>query len=105
MKPACRLSDIALVPSDGHGCPICTHVCVGPIVNASNDVFINGLGACRKGDPGIHAVCCGPNTYQTAEGSSNVNVNGKPLVRFGDKTSHCGGDGKMILGSPNVFCN
>ncbi|MBQ9395316.1 MAG: PAAR domain-containing protein [Proteobacteria bacterium] len=105
MKPAVRLSDLALVPGDAHGCLICPHVCVGPIINASTNVFINGLGACRKDDPGIHAVCCGPNTYTTAQGSNNVNVNGKPLVRLGDQTSHCGGKGKMITGSFNVFCN
>ncbi len=105
MKPAVRLSDLAFVAGDAHGCPVCPHVCVGPVTNASNDVFINGLGACREGDPGIHAVCCGPNTFKTAQGSPNVNVNGKPLVRMGDKTEHCGADGKMILGSPNVFCN
>lgn len=105
MKPAVRLSDLSLVLGDAHACPICPHVCVGPIINASNNVFINGLGACRKDDPGIHAVCCGPNTYTAAQGSDNVMVNGKPLVRLGDKTSHCGGDGKTITGSPNVFCN
>lgn len=105
MKPAVRLSDIALVPADAHGCCICPHVCMGPIINASNNVFINSLGAVRLDDPGIHAVCCGPNTYKTAEGSNNVFVNGKPLVRLGDKTTHCGGDGKMITGSPTVHCN
>ena len=105
MKPAVRLSDIALVSGDAHGCLICPHVCMGPVISASNDVFINGLGAARKGDPGIHAVCCGPNTYTLTQGSDNVFVNGKPLVRLGDETTHCGGKGKTILGSPTVFCN
>ena len=105
MPPAVRLSDLALVLGDGHGCLLCSHICTGPIIDASNNVMINSLGAARKNDPGIHSSCCGPNTYKTAEGSSNVFVNGKPLVRMGDKTKHCGGDGKMIMGSPNVFCN
>ncbi|MBO4351625.1 MAG: PAAR domain-containing protein [Proteobacteria bacterium] len=104
-KPAARLSDDARVPADTHGCPHCAHPCVGPIIDASNDVFINGLGAARVGDPGVHSVCCGPNTYKCAEGSPNVFVNGKAMVRKGDKTEHCGGDGQMIMGSPNVFCN
>ncbi|MBO5753024.1 MAG: PAAR domain-containing protein [Proteobacteria bacterium] len=105
MPPAVRISDLALVAGDAHGCLICPHVCIGPVINGSPDVTINGLPAVREGDPGIHAVCCGPNTYSTAEGSGNVFVNGKPLVRMFDKTSHCGGDGKMITGSPTVFCN
>ena len=105
MKQVCRLSDIGMVQGDGHGCPSCSHVCSGPVINASNNVFINSLGACREGDPGIHASCCGPNTFTVAAGSGNVNVNGKPLVRTNDKTEHCGGTGKMITGSPNVNCN
>ena len=104
-KPASRLSDDACITNDTHGCPHCAHYCVGPIIDASNDVFINGLGAARVDDPGIHGVCCGPNTYKCAEGSPNVFVNGKAMVRKGDKTEHCGGDGEMIMGSPNVFCN
>jgi uncharacterized Zn-binding protein involved in type VI secretion len=102
---AVRLSDLALVLSDTHGCCVCTHICVGPTIDASNNVFINSLGAVREGDAGIHAVCCGPNTYKAAEGSGNVFVNGKPLVRMGDKTEHCGGQGSFITGSPTVFCN
>ena len=104
-KQACRLSDIAMVQGDAHACYICPHVAQGPIINASNNVFINSLGACREGDPGIHAVCCGPNTYKTAAGSPNVKVNGKALVRMNDQTQHCGGNGKMTTGSPNVNCN
>ena len=43
--------------------------------------------------------------YTLTQGSDNVFVNGKPLVRLGDETTHCGGKGKTILGSPTVFCN
>jgi uncharacterized Zn-binding protein involved in type VI secretion len=32
-----------------------------------------------------------------------VLVNGIPVVRLGDATTHCGGSGKMIEGSPNVI--
>lgn len=105
MKCAARLSDLALVAGDAHGCPVCPHICTGPIISASNDVFINSLGAARKDDPGIHAVCCGPNTFTINEGSDNVFVNGKPMARMGDQTKHCGGNGKIIIGSFNVSCN
>ena len=105
MKGAIRVSDLALVPADAHGCPGCSHVCAGPMISGSNNVFVNSLNAVRQGDPGIHAACCGPNTYQTSAGSGNVFVNGKPMVRFMDKTTHCGGNGYMITCSFNVFCN
>lgn len=105
MKPAARLSDVALVQGDKHGCYICPHVASGPIINASTNVFINGLPAARKNDPGIHAVCCGPNTYMINAGSPNVYVNGIAMARKDDATKHCGGDGKIITGSPNVNCN
>ena len=105
MKLAARLSDLAFISGDAHGCCICPHICTGPVIDASNNVFINSLGAARVGDPGIHAVCCGPNTFKCAEGSNNVFVNGKALVRKDDKTEHCGGDGKIITGSANVHCN
>ena len=102
---AVRLGDLAMITGDAHGCLACPHVCVGPTIDGSNDVFINSLNAIRKGDPGIHAACCGPNNFKTNQGSPNVFVNGKPLVRMNDQTKHCGGMGKMINGSPNVFVN
>ncbi len=105
MPAAVRLSDIALITGDAHVCYVCPHTCLGPVISASTNVFINGLGAARKGDPGIHAVCCGPNTYTINEGSNNVYVNGKPLARLNDETKHCGGNGKLITSSPNVNVN
>lgn len=105
MPPAVRLSDKAVCPADGHGCPACPHPTIGPLVGGSPNVMINKLPAIRLGDPGVHAACCGPNQYKTAKGSSTVYVNGKPLVRLGDKTSHCGGSGNVIQGSPNVFAD
>ena len=105
MKSSVRLSDIAMIAGDAHGCPVCPHICTGPIISASNDVFINNLGAARKGDPGIHAACCCPNTYTLNAGSDNVYINGKPAVRMFDETKHCGGNGKVITGSPNVYIN
>lgn len=105
MPPAVRLSDKAACPADKHGCPACPHPTFGPAVNGSTDVFINKLPAIRLDDPGIHMACCGPNQWQVAKGSPTVYVNNKPLARMGDKTKHCGGNGTLIVGSPNVFAD
>jgi uncharacterized Zn-binding protein involved in type VI secretion len=103
MPAAARLGDKAQVDADAHGCPACPHPGVGPIVTASTDVFVNKKGAARQDDLGIHAVCCGPNTFTVAKGSPTVYVNGKPFARMNDKTKHCGGSGPIIEGSPDVY--
>lgn len=103
MPGAARLGDKAQVQADAHGCPSCPHPGTGPIVVGSTDVFTNDLPQARLDDLGIHAVCCGPNNYQIAKGSPSVYVNGKPAARLQDKTKHCGGDGQIIEGSPNVL--
>ena len=99
----CRLGDKSRVPSDDHGCPACPHDCVGPAVEGSPDVFVNSLPAIRVDDPGVHSSCCGPNTWIAKDGSSSVFINGKAAHREDDADTHCGGDGRMIEGSPNVF--
>ena len=99
----CRLGDKSQVPSDGHGCPACPHNCVGPAVAGSPDVFVNSLPAIRVGDPGVHAACCGPNTWTAKDGSSSVFINGQAAHRKDDADTHCGGNGRMIEGSSNVF--
>ncbi len=101
--PQARLGDKSMVPADSHGCPACPHPCIGPAVGGSPDVFVNGLPAVRVGDPGIHAACCGPNTWKAKAGSATVLINGKKAHRQGDSDKHCGGTGQMIEGSPNVF--
>lgn len=98
-----RLGDKSSVPADGHGCPGCPHPCVGPATGGSPDVMVNGLPALRVGDPGIHAACCGPNTWKAKAGAAGVFINGKKAHRLGDADTHCGGTGKMIEGSSNVF--
>jgi len=65
-------------------------------------VLINGRAALRVGDQGIHAACCGPNTWAAGKGSESVFINGLPAHRMGDMTVHCGGIGRLIEGSPNV---
>lgn len=103
MPQAGRVGDQAKNPSDAHGCPACEHEVEGPAKQGSPDVFVNGKPVLRVGDPGVHSACCGPNTWQAKDGSPGVFVNGKRLHRLGDTTEHCGGDGALVEGSPNVF--
>lgn len=103
MPGVCRLGDRSKAPVDTHGCAGCAHPSVmGPSISASGNVNVNGIPALRKSDNGIHAACCGTNTWKITGASSSVYVNGQPLVRKGDPTKHCGGPGKMIDASGNV---
>jgi uncharacterized Zn-binding protein involved in type VI secretion len=94
-----------MVQADAHGCPLCPHPAVGPAVQGSTDVNINGMPAIRQDDTGIHAVCCGMNYWTATKGSPNVNINNKPAHRMQDQQKHCGGTGMAIQGSPNVNVN
>ena len=102
-KAACRLGDRSNCPLDVHGKTCCPHNVTGPAVTGSPNVFINGKPALRVGDRGTHTLCCGPNNWRCVKGSATVYVNGKPLVHKGDMTLHCGGLGRMIDGSSDVF--
>lgn len=103
-KEASRLGDLGKVDADAHGCPACPHPGIGPLIAGSPDVLINNLAAARVDDPGVHAACCGPNTWNATKGSGTVLINGKGSHRKGDDQQHCGGQGKMTTGSPDVFC-
>lgn len=103
MPEASILGDKAQCTSDGHGCPGCKHPVVGPAIAGSPTVYVNGKPLLRKGDPGLHASCCGPNTWVVKEGSGIVYANGLPVARKDDPTQHCGGLGHLITGSSNVF--
>jgi uncharacterized Zn-binding protein involved in type VI secretion len=89
--------------ADAHGCTACPHTVTGPAVTGSPSVIINHKPALRMGDKGVHAPCCGPNTWSVAGGSASIVINGKPAVRVGDATNHCGGQGRMVEGSANVL--
>jgi uncharacterized Zn-binding protein involved in type VI secretion len=71
-------------------------------VTGSPDVYVNNRPAVRVGDTGVHAACCGPNTWTAAAGSSTVFVNNKPVHRMGDQDTHCGGTGTLTQGSADV---
>jgi uncharacterized Zn-binding protein involved in type VI secretion len=103
MPPQARLGDKALITADAHGCVACPHTASGPAVAGSPNVNVNGRPAIRVDDPGIHTACCGGNTWNAQTGSKSVFINGKPAHRLGDVVRHCGGVGKCIEGSGNVF--
>lgn len=103
MPGAARLGDLAACPMDAHGCLACFHGVRGPVVQGSDNVFINGKPAAYVGCRGIHGVCCGPNTFTIAEGAPSVFINGYPAARIGDRTSHCGGSGEIKVGSSDVI--
>lgn len=102
MSAAGRLGDLAQVPADAHGCPLCPHPAMGPAIAGSPDVNVNGQPALRVGDSGIHAVCCGPNQWTARRGSATVFINGQAAHRVGDMQQHCGGSGQLVSGSPDV---
>ncbi|HLL23523.1 MAG TPA: carboxypeptidase regulatory-like domain-containing protein [Kofleriaceae bacterium] len=91
------------MPLDAHGCPACPHPAIGPAIAGSPTVLVNKRPALRVDDPGIHAPCCGTNTWAAIEGSASVFINGKAAHRMGDDNRHCGGTGQLIEGSPNVI--
>lgn len=97
-----RLGDKANAPLCAHGCPACPHPTVGPAISGSPNVLVNSRPALRVGDNGVHAPCCGPNEWRALAGSPTVFINGKPAHRVGDATQHCGGNGRLVEGSPNV---
>jgi uncharacterized Zn-binding protein involved in type VI secretion len=92
------IGDQAQAPADAHGCPACPHPVIGPITTGSPNVLVNGRPAARVGDRGVHAACCGSNTFEITSGDSSVLVNGRAAARTGkrDTTRHCGGSGHII---------
>jgi uncharacterized Zn-binding protein involved in type VI secretion len=103
VKPQSRLGDRSFVPSDVHGSGCCPHPCIGPAVTGSADVLVNNQPALRVGDSGVHATCCGPNTWIAVEGSATVLINNRRAHRLDDLDQHCGGPGQMVEGSANVL--
>lgn len=84
--------------------PCCPHSRVGTNGTVSPNVFINGLGAHRKGDTGP-CNCPHGGTFVTTGGSSTVFINGRSAVRISDSTNcqNCGQPGSHSTGSDNVF--
>ena len=85
------------------GLPDCPHSRTGTNSVVSGNVFINGLGAHRKGDTGP-CNCPHGGTFATTGGSGTVFINGRAAVRVGDATTcqMCGKGGAHTTGSGNV---
>ena len=103
MSAVGRRGDEAKVGADSHGCPLCPHTARGPASEGSPNVFVNGRSVLRVGDRGKHSSCCGPNTWEAAKGAPAVFINDLPAHRQGDAVEHCGGRGRLIQGSADVF--
>lgn len=95
------VGDNASAPADAHGCPACPHSTVGPLIAGSPTVLVNGRAVGRVGDPGVHAMCCGPHRWTITEGDPTVLAEGRPVARKEHATQHCGGAGQLIQGSPS----
>ncbi|MBL0194269.1 MAG: PAAR domain-containing protein [Myxococcales bacterium] len=100
-----RMGHLASAPADAHGCGACPHPAVtGPIVQGSPSVLIDGFPAARVGDYGVHAACCGANTFRVAAGNDHgVLIDGRPATTMGARTVHCGGTGKIIEGAAGNY--
>jgi uncharacterized Zn-binding protein involved in type VI secretion len=84
--------------ADAHGCIACAHPVDGVITTGSPNVFVNGKPAARVGDVGVHAACCGANTFKIISGDSQVLINGRPAAWTGlSQTQHCGGMGTINI--------
>ncbi len=90
MPNATRKGDV----DTGHGSKPPTEA-----IEGSDDVFVNGLGALRRGDALASHGCKGA-ARRVSEGSPSVFINGRPATRIGDSVD-CGG--KLATASNNVF--
>jgi len=100
-----RLGDKAQVsgPGDAHGCPACPHPAIGPAIIGSPTVNVNRRPALRVDDTGVHAACCGTNTWTATQGAPTVFINDKAAFRINDPGRTCGGINRLIEGSSNVI--
>lgn len=98
-RRAGRLGDNSQVGAGG----LCKHGAIGPAVSASANVLINGRGALRLADDGIHGGCCDVNSWQAASGAIAVLINNRQVHRAGDADQSCGGSGELVQGSANVL--
>jgi uncharacterized Zn-binding protein involved in type VI secretion len=85
--------------STGHGCDS-----TSTVISPSSNVFCNGIGVERKGDPvAPHTIpsgpACVPHSAFINAGSSTVYVNGIPIARVGDSADA----GSITSGSSNVY--
>ena len=94
MPGVARLGDSNVPHCSGHN-----------VGSASNNVFVNGRGAARRGDSTtVHVKpggdSCPAHTATVSGGSGSVFVNGRPIARIGDGYGGCT---SIASGSNNVF--
>jgi len=91
-RAASRLGD----KCSGHSC-----FPMRPIVTASNNVFVNGIGSARKDDM-LTVHCCKSSCHSgsISQASNTVFINGRAAARIGDSVD-CGSI--LAQGSANVF--
>ncbi len=98
-----HVGSLAYCANDSHGCDACPHSVIGPIMSGSSLISIHGKLAARVGDPGVHAACYGPNTFEIIEGDPEVLIEGRRAARYGDQTQHCGGIGRIVHRAPDTM--
>jgi len=96
MQAVARIGDAF---ATGHACDG-----VSTIAGGSGSVFVNGIPASRRGDPGaVHDIlvgdACVPHSTSISGGSGTVFADGISLARVGDAIDA----GAIIAGSGNVF--
>ncbi len=91
-----HIGSMAFCPSDAHGCIGCSHAVSGPVITGNGNVLINGMPVACEGDRGVHAACCGGNSFVITDGDPNVLINGKKVAKIGSRTQHCGGSGHIV---------
>ena len=94
MPAVARIGDTDVPHCSGHN-----------VQTGSGDVFVNGIGAARRGDQNTPHVKPGGDSCpfcqaSISSGSPSVFVNGRPVARIGDTYGGCT---SIAQGSPNVF--
>ncbi len=109
MPSAARVGDIAVGAPHCHSVhpwsPV-PHPVTGPIQTGAATVFIENMQAARLNDTGVHAACCGPNTFQIVSSSATCIIEGMAAARMGDSTLHCSmAPGSIVSGAATVMIN
>lgn len=90
-QPVARVGDTVFCPADIHNTPSgpVPMPVTGQIVAGVPTVLTGGSPTARLGDPGVHAVCLGPNNFTILTASLRVFAASQPVARMGDTTQHC----------------
>lgn len=96
-KPVAVVGSPHLCPRIEPGTPPRPHI-GGPVISAGQSIVkINGIKVAVEGGKCLCTGKPGPDKHKT--GSSKVKINGKGVMRVGDKTAH---GGRIVMGVPHV---